>query len=205
MLAPCWRLSASVHRYLSLHAPSNRLIARIRTHRRNRVIAAAGLASTMCLVLAVLGATAAQGDGTAWIGGVVGLLIWDSFKLAWVALLPVRTPGQREAGVETRQQTSACAETRTTLITKAAPAGAPTPTRALDRVHWRHPDHEFIFYRSPLARPAARGARDCLRGSHAGVSPKPTAPLSARGLPGRARSRWDDQVLLRSRGDVPAR
>lgn len=92
MLASCLRLSATLHRYLLLQAPSNRLIAGIRTYRRTRMIVAAGLASAMYLALAALGAAAWAG-GAGWIDAVVGLLIWDSFKFAWVGLLTARTPG----------------------------------------------------------------------------------------------------------------
>jgi len=91
MLALSWRLSAAIHYFLQLNAPSNRLVALIRTHRRRHVAVTASLAATAYLGLAALCADAAQDGGATWLGGVVGLLIWDGLKLAWVALLPVRT------------------------------------------------------------------------------------------------------------------
>lgn len=97
MLTLSWRLSAAIHHCLRLHAPSNRLIAQIRTHRRRIVIVTASLAASTYLGLATLCAAATQDGGGAWLAGAVGLLIWDGFKLAWVALLPARTQWREEA------------------------------------------------------------------------------------------------------------
>lgn len=86
MLATSLRLSAAIHSNLQLRAPSNLLIAEIRTQRRRRAIVVAGAAATTYVALAAL--CAVQDGGPAWLDAVVGLLMWNGFKLAWVALLP---------------------------------------------------------------------------------------------------------------------
>jgi hypothetical protein len=84
------RLSGAIQRVLQTHAPSNRLAAQIRGHPRLRASVLAGIAASAYLALAVLAGAVANVGDAAWLHGVVGLLIWNGFKLAWLALLPIR-------------------------------------------------------------------------------------------------------------------
>lgn len=99
MLATSWRLSAAIRHHLRLLAPSNLLIAEIQTRRRSHAIAMAGLAAMIYVALAML-CSAADG-GAEWLSAVAGLLIWNGFKLAWVAVLPARTDLRQQAQTRT--------------------------------------------------------------------------------------------------------
>ncbi len=99
MLATFWRLSAAIRHFLRSRAPSNRLIADFRTRRRSHGIAMAGVAAMIYVALAML--CSASDGGPAWLSAVAGLLIWNGFKLAWVAVLPARTDLRQPAQTRT--------------------------------------------------------------------------------------------------------
>lgn len=85
MMTLFWRWSANLHGLLQ-RAPSNVLIARIRTGRKSAACSEAALAAGIYLALAAVCAAVGQSEGRTWLNGLSGVLIWDGFKLAWWAL-----------------------------------------------------------------------------------------------------------------------
>lgn len=78
---------AVAHRYLVLYAPSNVLIRRVRATAPALRTAAAMLAVTSSLIVAlsvVSDALAAGGPG--WLNLVVLVLAWDAIKIGWLAI-----------------------------------------------------------------------------------------------------------------------
>lgn len=82
LIVPVLLFSARIHRYLSLYAPSNLLLARARTSTR-RWLAASTLVALTAVSLASmhLVTSAAESGAPGWLYLVALVLAWDSIKL----------------------------------------------------------------------------------------------------------------------------
>lgn len=78
---------ALAHRYLRLHAPSNRLIARARSARPTlRLAVGLGLLAVVLIAVGHRMALAIEDGAPAWLNLAVLVLLWDAIKVMLVAL-----------------------------------------------------------------------------------------------------------------------
>lgn len=80
-------LTATAHRYLRSYAPSNVLIARLRTTPQRWRTVGASITMTMFLLAGAHGLDLAIASGApAWLNLAALILAWDAIKLWWLAL-----------------------------------------------------------------------------------------------------------------------
>lgn len=86
------RIAAGLHTTLRSRAPTNRLVARLRTsHERQRAMKTAVCAIPAYVITAILCTGIADG-GPGVLGGAAAVGVWNSMKIAWAVVIPVREP-----------------------------------------------------------------------------------------------------------------
>ena len=85
MIRLTFTLAARLYGWLDAHTPTNRLDRRIRTRPTLKGCGLCLLAGLACLAGAAGIGTAIRHGGPGWCNLVVLWLVWDGFKLLWLA------------------------------------------------------------------------------------------------------------------------
>ena len=123
MIRLVFHLAATAYWWLHAHAPSNRLVQRVRTAPSLHWTPICALAALTCLAAAAgLGATIQHG-APGWLNLVVLVALWDGAKIGWLA--PANLVWMIRARLADRrysQQTEAAMREATSMADGTVPA-----------------------------------------------------------------------------------
>ena len=84
MIRTLWAISPEIRDFLARWAPTNRLLAAIRTPKGLKWgVPAMGLGAAYFLTAAAL-SSAIRAGGPAWLNALILLAVWNGFKFTWI-------------------------------------------------------------------------------------------------------------------------